>query len=120
MLSELPLTPDGYISLPPYTLLLEYENGAHATVPIPDIETAMLRTWNRHPAHPDGCIMLTDARGQLVIGRLRNIYHATDEAFMVTREVLPDALGEAIEEWEMAVRQVRSSRAYLKGATWPL
>lgn len=120
MLSELPLTPDDYVSLPPYTLLVEYDSGAHACVAIADIETAVLRTWNRNPAHPDGCIMLTDARGQLVIGRLRNIYHATDEAFMVTREVLPDALSEALEEWEMAVRQVRTGRAHLKGVSWPL
>lgn len=122
MLSELPLTPDDYVSLPPYSLLIEYENGPHATVPVADIETAVLRTWNRHPAHPHACILLTDARGQLVLGRLRDIYHATNEAFMVTREVFPDVLAEAIEEWEMAVRQVRTSRAILKemGASWPL
>ena len=122
MLSELPLTPDDYVSLPPYSLLIEYENGPHACIPIPDIETAVLRAWNRNSAHPGACIMLTDARGQLVLGRLRDIYHATNEAFMVTREVFPDVLAEAIEEWEMAVRQVRTSRAILKemGASWPL
>ncbi len=121
MLSELPLTPNDYVSLPPYTLLIEYENGPHACISIFDIETATLRAWNRNPAHPDACIMLTDARGQLVLGRLRNLYHATDEAFMVTREVFPDALAEVIDEWEMAVRQVRTSRAILKemGASWP-
>jgi len=120
MLSELPLTPVDYISLPPYTLLEEYRGGAHHAQIIYDIESAAIYAWNRMNSSAD-CLMLTDARGQLILGRLDRLYVVTEEMFIVTRHVLPDQLAESVDEWEMMVRQVRVSAEFLKEqGAWPL